>query len=541
MKITKCEVHNFGSYAQLDFDFSNVGLALVYGATGSGKSTLEDIPTWILYGITSKNGSVDEVRSWTSPDAATTGTALVQLASDTIKITRIRGKASENDLYWEEQDSDKKIRGKDLSDTQKLLNQRLAVDADLYGTAACFNEFSDTALFFLAKAKDKRAVFERVADLSLPMVLAERAADERKKAKKALAETEAALSSATGAASRAASSLGSAVNFKNNWDRTQQSLIASLQAKYENFEAEEAIKVASIQDKIGSIAVFPKDYWDDNIKAKKALILELSLTTCDKCGGPTHNEDVDFYKEEVRRDENAKTQNGYRISIRDSLLADLDNLGKNVYKEQVIREVNKTNPFIAQIKQFTVEAEEAKEDAETLRLQAGELNAKFCTLLQIYDLSFELRGKLLEKAVKAAQDSTNRYLETYFDSEFRVDFALRAADGFSVDIRKNGNACVYRQLSKGQRGLLKLCFVASIMQAAANNNGQHFSTLFFDEALDGLDSALKEKAFGLFQELAKTHESVLVVEHSPEFQNLFDVRYSVQLEGDMSTIERKDG
>ncbi len=90
---------------------------------------------------------------------------------------------------------------------------------------------------------------------------------------------------------------------------------------------------------------------------------------------------------------------------------------------------------------------------------------------------------------------------------------------------------------KGQRQMLKLSFVLSVMAAASNKAGVHFDNLFFDEALDGLDTDMKVKAYGLLEELATRHGSVLVIDHAPEFQALFDRRYHVTLDGDHSHIE----
>jgi DNA repair exonuclease SbcCD ATPase subunit len=87
--------------------------------------------------------------------------------------------------------------------------------------------------------------------------------------------------------------------------------------------------------------------------------------------------------------------------------------------------------------------------------------------------------------------------------------------------------------------MLKLSFVVSIMAAAQNKAGQHFDALFFDEALDGLSSDLKVKAFGLFEELSKEYGTIMVVEHSPDFQNLFERRFHVELQGDNSVIEEQ--
>jgi ABC-type multidrug transport system ATPase subunit len=74
------------------------------------------------------------------------------------------------------------------------------------------------------------------------------------------------------------------------------------------------------------------------------------------------------------------------------------------------------------------------------------------------------------------------------------------------------------------------------MKAAANNVGLQFTSLFFDEALDGLDTDLKLKAFNLFESLAQTHETIFVIDHSPELQNLFHKKYYVILENDNSKL-----
>jgi energy-coupling factor transporter ATP-binding protein EcfA2 len=74
------------------------------------------------------------------------------------------------------------------------------------------------------------------------------------------------------------------------------------------------------------------------------------------------------------------------------------------------------------------------------------------------------------------------------------------------------------------------------MDIAANEAGIFFHTLFFDEALDGLSPRLKIQSFQLFEELNLTHETLLLIEHSPEFQNLFNTKFNVSIENDKSTI-----
>jgi ABC-type Mn2+/Zn2+ transport system ATPase subunit len=77
------------------------------------------------------------------------------------------------------------------------------------------------------------------------------------------------------------------------------------------------------------------------------------------------------------------------------------------------------------------------------------------------------------------------------------------------------------------------------MEASANKNSTHFGSLFFDEALDGLDNALKLRSYDLFCELEKKHDSIFVIEHNNDLQTLFSKLYYVRLEGDESFIEEK--
>lgn len=151
MTLHKAKVTNFGSFRELEFNFDTPGLSLIHGPTGSGKSTLIDITSWILYGITAKDGSVDDIRSWTS-DGVTTGTLEVSTQNGRILVTRVRGSTKQNDLFWEDEPGIQR-RGKDVTETQRLLEERLGVSSNLYHSGASYTEFSRTGRSFIAKRK----------------------------------------------------------------------------------------------------------------------------------------------------------------------------------------------------------------------------------------------------------------------------------------------------------------------------------------------------------------------------------------------------
>lgn len=564
MNLSLCEVQNFGSYEKLRFDFQNTGLSLVYGPTGSGKSTLMDIPMWILFGVTSKNGSADEVRSWTSKDK-TIGILTVDLQSCSITVTRIRGASQQNDLYWTENSSEEKVRGKDLKDTQKLLNEKLGIDADLYSVISGFNEFNETAAFFTAKAKDKRSVFDKITNLSLPITLSERVTTERRAVKKEIELAELASSRLSGQYDKVLDHAQELVRKQETWAVAHTKHINMLLSKATNFTKEntkqltdlkaasyafeqtKAHDIAELIDKIDELdlKIVPIDTFE-----VKLMALELEpAKRCTKCGNVNgQHELISQIKDERRKNEQLiERRTQYTRQIRDKQQSaniydpQIEMLSKQVnhYKKQAMEEQLAVNPFTQAVEEAAKQLDIIKESREASVEHLAGLKHGLLSLEQLYDISLRLRGLLVQNAVKSIETKVNSYIEEFFDAEIRVQFALEDSDNLTVYIQKNGHDCVFTQLSKGQRQLLKLCFSTSVMLYAANQAGIHVSTLMFDEALDGLDTNLKLKAFAFFETLSTDHASILLIDHAPEFQSMFDNKYAVSLSGDNSEITKE--
>lgn len=569
MKLLKFEVTNFGSYKHLEFDLTKKGLGLIYGPTGAGKSTIPDIPCWILFGVTAKDGNVDEICSWQTPGEVTKGILHVEIDGYTLVITRIRGKAQQNDLYWQEPRTLSSTRGKDLLDTQNLLNNRLNLSADTYIAGSYFHEFTKSGSFFQASAKSRRAVLEEISDLALPIRVGAKAKEKKSELRKQIQELEPAVSFLEGKVSQLDSSLKSTRSNWLAWQKNQQVAIKNLKARATTFEDAKAKSIAHIND---LIAVFEKtrqsrilkyqdqlketdhvymDY-DSQIADARGQLDALGDNKCTECGGPRNAASATIIRAKMSKlvENKFKLESNLqkRKSIEDNIRAlsvednphsvdfriaqaSTDNTGVLIEREKKV-----VNPFSSQLEILEGDIAEFSSLLNKKELQVIELMADMSDLDFLEDVSDTLRGVLLHKTISEVEYQTNRYLETYFDAELRVSFALDS-DNLDVTIQNNGYECVYRQLSKGQRGLLKLCFVASIMKAAANKSMVHFSHIFMDEALDGLDNNLKIKAFAMLEELALEHDSVLVIEHAPEFQNLFHTRYRVTMANNQSQIE----
>ncbi len=562
MKILSASITNFGSYKHLEFDFSSTGLALLYGPTGSGKSTLQDIVPWILFGNTSKNGNVDEIRNWKS-DSPTIGVLTLLMNDNPISITRVRGNPQQNDLYWTI--GEEKHRGKDLIDTQKILNSLLSIDYDSYILAATYNEFSEAGMFFLSKAKDKREVFEKVVDLSFPARVLESTVLSKKETKKLIDVTQKQITKFASQLEALATNDTYTRKQSNKWEADKLNIVASLIMKSNQFEKQKQADIDTAKDsaykfdsevkrtidtlidKLDELdqKILPKEEFEK----KEAKLVARLQTACSTCGKTSQTSPELEALREAKRSNNKymekfaeygqqlrevqKSKNPYTNQVRQCEQA------LNQYGEQLEAKQAEQNPYLEQLTLNLVNREYYYIQLSKTKDALTDLETKLSALDQIYDLSFDLRGELLKNVVNKIQNHTNNILQTHFESEFKVVFTLSGADSLDVDISKNGHPCVYKQLSKGQRSLLKLCFAISIMDAAANKLGQHFNLLTFDEALDGMDVDLKLKAFSLFESLNAKHPSVLVVEHTPEFQNLFSEKYRVSINADESNIERE--
>jgi DNA repair exonuclease SbcCD ATPase subunit len=198
----------------------------------------------------------------------------------------------------------------------------------------------------------------------------------------------------------------------------------------------------------------------------------------------------------------------------------------------------KPNPFLETSEKVNKDIALDKELHEFLLRSLNKEKTKYQDFDQLLDVLVEVRGRTLVNAVERLQMTTNDYLVRFFDSEILVNFEIDG-DALITKIFKNGHECNFKQLSKGQRGLLKLTFAASVMKEASNNSGTHFDTIFLDESVDGLDADLKVKAYNLFSELELDHTTVMVIDHSLELKSLFNNEYEVTLTEEGSCINVK--
>lgn len=566
MKIQQVKITNFGSYDILDFDFTDQGLTLISGPTGAGKSTLLDVVPWILFGVTAKGGSVEEVVPWTG--GVTEGTIYL----DNVTISRKRGSQNkDNDLmFWPT--NGQTTRGKDLKDTQKLIDNFLGINAEQYLLGAYFHEFSETSRFFTTTAANRRKLTENICDFSVPNKIREKAKIKRKDLEDELdkldmqhqvlngqrkmlnTEMNAVYIKAKHWAKETINKIEELKEKQQNFDTDKANLINDLKQKSKLFENEQAQEARLIAAEIYSIEQKTKDedYFTQVKESIIKLIANIDDDVCEKCGALKDSMKKIALTEDFHATKMLEQENNQNIKKIKTLRKDRDKTlaAINPYRDQIIRESEKENTFATQVK----EAEETKnpyneqfsdmrhkhvtisKEMDVIGRKQDELKVEISDLSLLIDLTDVYRTSLVNSAILDLERKTNKYLSDYFDAEIKVKFESAEADKLEVSISKDGNVCSYTQLSRGQRQLLRLCFAVSVMKAAQNFSAIDFNTVFFDEFTDGLDEGLEVKIFNLLQQLASEHESVIAVDHSEALKSLFTNRYNVELINGVSRI-----
>lgn len=534
MKILKVVADNFGSYDHFEMDLDAVGLALVYGATGSGKSTIMDMVCWGLYGQTSKGGGASDVISWLDPGRPTK-VSITCIGNSTVE--RIRKASGSGDLLWRNGDGIE-LRGKDIRDTQHVINRHLGMDADTFLATSYFSEFNATSAFFMANAKARREVFEKLAPLQFPNQLAERITHEKKETKAKHREVNALHCTTSGRLNQLQSHYHEGIRQADLWTKKQNVCIRECRAKKDSFEADKEHRVSGLRSRIE--AVIPRGATEgtsERIASVQKEIQNLKDEVCPTCTQKVSSTRLLVLNTELQALQRAvqeERQNQREIkSLQDQLTREQSTV--NQYGEMLAVEKAKTNPFTVQNAQTAIKLADAREQLSVLTGELEGLERLLGALDAIYGLCGDLRGLLIETAVKECEDKVNELLSSRFESAFQVKFTAEA-DNLEVGITKSGYEASYRQLSRGQRRLLSLCFAVTVMEMAANSAGIHMDYLAFDEATDGCDVELKKKAHSLYEDLATRHSTVLVIDHSEAAQEMFDKKFKVVMEEDYSRV-----
>lgn len=535
MKVKGCIIKNFASYKELEFNFNDQGLALVHGPTGSGKSTLCDVIPWTLFGRTSKGGTVDEVLSWPATEVAK-----VTLYLDNVTIHRSRGpNHKDNDLMFWPTDG-VVTRGKDIPDTQKLINSFLGVNVDLYLAGAYFHEFSQTAQFFTTTAKNRRTICEQLVDLSLPIKLQDGVKLQTKEVNAALQELDKEINNYTNTINHLEKLYKDQNNRRLDWEMNWLKKCMDLDAKSKSFQQDKDRRLVQLRLEANQLNIHSDNHY-------KALIEEqtesLPEDKCKECGAPYDNAKRQLVLHNIDKLKQHRTTNQYNLKLLDNIRSQIARVEEqvNTYGDQLEALKIEVNPYEQTAEKARLDMRAQHAGLQQAKEQTSSLNLELADLETLSDIVQDLRSILIKNSILSLESETNRLLERHFDAEIKIELQIQESDKLEVNIQKDGNVASFTQLSKGQRQLLKLCFGVAVMKSISNHHGIKFEQIFLDECMEGLDECMKLKAMGLLEALSLDHSSVFFVDHSEAIKAMSNKRYKVELVNGNSQIEEDNG
>lgn len=553
MKILNVSASNFASYESLDFNFDEQGLCLISGPTGAGKSTLLDVVPWVLFGVTSKNGSVDDIRNWNTNNT-TSAHIYLEINQQEWEIYRSRGP---NDLFYSKANSQEMLRGKDLQDTQKQINQLLGLTPEAFLSGAYFHEFSQSASFFTTTAKIRRQIVEQMADVTLSKTLADNLTTYKKEVKAEIDQVTSDLKVTNNHKEVLSRNIDTLFTQIDEWEAGRLNKLETLKIENDQFEYSKQVKIADLEetakDELDALTkslqavqakVRPDTYFQEKrADIEKELSKAKKVDVCPTCGHSKAQSDSKLLLTKqlyaVQNEEAENISNIREITILTNEIKRLDayykkliaqtNMSVNNYQQRINDLKAENNPYKTSYEKTKLEHKEITNKITQLRGSLTSLKLELSDLDLMLDVNSAFRSQLVKTLVDQLETNTNQLLEKHFDAELRVGFEILESDKIDVTISKDGNIANYGQLSKGQRQLLRLCYGISVMSAISNYSGVDFNCIMLDEPLDGCDEQLRVAAFGLLEELALKHTSVFCIEHNETLKTLFHKRYEVGL------------
>lgn len=587
IKITTVHIKNFLSVEDVTVDFSRLGLCLVKGENGSGKSTIyRKAVEYLLFGAVPEKLKADDFLSdFNKKDSCVFGTIYLETPTSTevVDIWRYRNsKDNGNSLIV-------KVNGKDVSktdnrETQKVINEIIGVDFDTFESSTCFN--SKAVLFAESGAAGRAALMSKILNLDVY----EKA---YKKVQNELSEIESSISELSVEKRMIEESLQKDRQRlesieKERADNSNESKIESLKKKIDVLKS----KVGGEDDLSSRNKVLKEEEkevkrkmeeliqrgnaYDKELSALSSVIShikrEVKKIKADSiCSSCKQNISVEHVREQH---EKAYAEILEKSSEYDDLRLKKEIVGKEI--RSISNNLNTVSKDIRSIENEMAELSNLKNDlklynTELVFLEEFELKSKHAIeevvksikesetklesievgvrskeydikMLRFWKEGFSRKGipnLLIDKSLGRLQVDTNNYLSSSgLEVELSSQRELKSKEKreeIGITVYNNGNKRSYDNLSAGEKKRVDIAFMFAIMDLSTNK----FNISIMDEVFDSsLDSAGEELVFDILKDRRKELDSIIVISHQSNLQDLFDNVVTVVKKEDKSNVVR---
>jgi exonuclease SbcC len=538
MNVRKLTLRNFTTHDKTEIEFPDVGLLLVTGENGAGKSSIVEGVAWGGWGKTLR-GDVP----WR--DDAKEAPCRVVLDTDDFHIVRGR-KGGKSDLEWtclsgEQQDAPGARSDDPEYETPTKAQEALAAmlgSFDLWRRSHVFSS-ADAAHFTLATDAERKRLIETFLGNDRFDPALKKCRDDLKRAELHLAELQrsrdVAVARLDAAKTRVAETKAMRATMGRQpdppEDRTFEST-ASLDKKIQEADGFVAKIRAALReaDRAGA-------GYDATARQAKEALARLRGDACPTCAQPIPEKlRSDLKKKATKAEADAQAVRekaaAERVDAEQSLArleADVKKLrdqratlASEVAAHRAASAAHEKHAHQAALLDKQVESARADIQKYSAQLvdteeQIDEADADVCELAEVERVlgMKGVRAHILGRSLSGIEAVANSWIARMHPE---ASIALQpysekgAGESISLTIQGLGRGS-YKSTSAGERRRADIALLLGLAEVSGAARGQEAGTLFFDEVFDCLDVAGTEAVVGVLQELATTR-AVVVITHS---------------------------
>ena len=279
MNILQLQTHDLFSYKDLDLKLDNLGLVLIEGENGAGKSNIFESLVWVLFGeLLTKDRADDVVRidHETSEPVHGESYGLVRLETDgkQIEIKRHRKHIKHKNkvfLFIENND----ITGSSDSNTQEKINEVLQMDKETFLSTVMFPQ--EASRFANGTDAEQKAILDKLLCLERFAKAQEKKKKEASSLRLMMESIKSSITNTTLRIDELKTEIDNFVNLKAEFEEKREREIFQWQEKLDNLQAPEEDK--TLQKKIDSLKIKAKRNEDASLAIDAANKEILRLQT----------------------------------------------------------------------------------------------------------------------------------------------------------------------------------------------------------------------------------------------------------------------
>lgn len=565
----KISAINFFSWKELEFDFKS-GVTLISGqnlddntSEGSGKSSIPNALCWGLYGQLPKDVNIDDVIKTGEKDCC----VIITLENGT-EIVRSR---KPNELAIELPNGDDYsagdvIKGKDMKETQKLINELIGMSFDTFCQSVYFAQ-NYSNKFITANQEEKAKILSELQDLSI-FDRASKKASELLKTNKTKNEKLILYKMNDESMFKLyEEQYKTYCNLSDNFDNKKLQDLDNITLRYHKLcdEIKDIELQAATITNLDSISIKHKEleetnnylnecnkklYLIEQLKFQKQKAIDnqscptcgqsISTNTCKEIEIPSNKDLLNqklILEEEISMIGVEYTSLLNSKSVNDKLIYRLSNLTeqRTILSSEISKLEDANNPYIHKITEFSEKLEQLKTNIELTKKNIDSCITENYHLEFLKDGFKEIKSYVFQSLLSELNHKANHYLKDLFEVPAYITFDNISEEGDISKIKTTVMLDGYERslglLSGGQFRRVQLAVDFALSDIVSNRSKNPINVRILDEAFKDLSEVSQSKVIDILQTMKG---STIIIEHNSLIKNIVNNVYNVQLKNGTS-------